>query len=314
MTASELRQVQLMDRLSDWRPVNPGEIADISEFLDDQELSDPHTQELWRGTLRVLRDQGLVNLAEVMAFEGTGVGLTGAGRVWVESLRARRADPVRRNRAIRDLIVRFLYAQPDHAAISLEPMCDDSAYFYEGQTLTIGELNRQGKYLMEAGLITAILAFGNPSPCLRPSLTSQGIECVEEFGGSVSQYRNRAHPGGSHTHNNLTIGGNVSGNVAMDAQGLTQMVRTDGMPINDLTALVQRILDTVDTLGLDRAQADRVRGQAAKLADELQEDDQDPGTVKKILNRILPVLAVAANTAEALGLGTAIKEAITALS
>ncbi|HEY2795074.1 MAG TPA: hypothetical protein VGJ28_22125, partial [Micromonosporaceae bacterium] len=270
---------------------NPGFLPNVVDLLgSDYDRAQEH---LWRSVLRELDRQGLIKLSETMGFEGTAAMITDSGRMEVEALRTRRADPVRRNLAARDAAVRYLYAQPEHAAHSIEPLRSGPLGLFEGDVLSSGEIDAALLYLKSKSMVAGVNV--DVGTVLRPRLTDRGIDCMEQFGGSVADYLRHGDGGsGSTTVNfNAPVTGS---NVAWNSRLVTQTATTTstGMAGDEIAALIGAIMQALPVLGLDETEATRLRGQLEVAEGELQSAEPDAGVVKSVLKRVLGKIGDAA--------------------
>jgi hypothetical protein len=299
---AEVRRIRLLDRLYGFEPANPGLMPSVTDVIDPDELGVDNEQ-LWRDILRALDREGLIKLAETMGFEGTSMVLTHAGRVEVEARRARRRDPARRNLAARDAVVRWLYARPGHEASGVEPMTADPGYLYEAEPFTITDLNAALTYLVNAGLVAGVAAFG--APVVRPRLTSKGVDCAEQFGGSVSDYVRRS--AGGDTQHHVNFNGAVSGNVSWSSEHVTQTATT-GLAATELLSVVRAIAEALPVLGLSTEQADQVRSDLSMIEGELATKQPDRNLIKTLMGRAAAALGTATTSALASMLRASVEE------
>jgi hypothetical protein len=302
MTETEILRIQFLDWLYDVGSERPSEQAKVVDFLGDDE-PDHQTETVWRGILRELDSDGLIRLAETMGFGGTSATLTGAGRGDVEARRKRRQNPARRNAAGRDAVVRWVYAHPK--APDLSPMVTDPDSFYEGQPFDLPDFDAALKYLLAKGLVTGqdVAEF----VLLHAELTDKGIDCAENFGGSVSDYLRRSEDGGGTT--NVNFHGPVSGAIALGNRDVTQTVTSTGIAADELVVLVRAIAEAVSVLGLSEEDASTIASDAQIIEGELVHEKPDAGVVRTFMGRILAKLGnAAASSALALVLTAYVKE------
>jgi hypothetical protein len=107
MTETEIRHAKFLDWLCEFQRENPGRRANITGFLGDEEL-DRETRDVWWGSLRQLRSEGLIHLDDSLTLTGASFMIAPAGRADVEARRVRRADRGRRRSAARDAVVKWL--------------------------------------------------------------------------------------------------------------------------------------------------------------------------------------------------------------
>jgi hypothetical protein len=302
MTETEILRIQFLDWLYDVGSERPGEQAAVLDFLGDEE-PDHQTETVWKGILRELDNDGLIRLAEAMGFRWS-VTLTGPGRGDVEARRKRRQDSARRNAAARDAVVRWLYDSPIPDP-DLSRMLTHPDSYYEGEPFDLADFDHALKYLLAKDLVTGrdvaefVLSYAE--------LTDKGIDCVENFGGSVSDYLRRGEDGGGTTHN-VNFHAPVSGPIAWGNRDVTQTMTSTGMAGDELAVLVRAITEAVSALGLSEEDASAIASNAQIIEGELVNEKPDAGVVRTFMGRILAKLGNAANSALALVLSAYAKE------
>jgi len=239
-----------------------------------------------------LHQDGLIRLAETFGFDGTSMIITHAGRVDVEARQARRRDPAQRNMAARDAVVRWLYARLGSETSDVQAMIADPRYLYEAWPFTAADLHTAVTYLVNTDLVRGIGTFGGR--VARPQLTTKGIDCAEQFGGSVSSYLRPSTSGG--TQNNVNFNGAVSGNVAWDAEQVTQTANT-GLDASQLQKVVRAIVEALPAIDLSSEQADQLRSDLSTIEGELVAEHPDRSVIKTIMARALTTLGTVANSA-----------------
>ncbi|TDW88795.1 hypothetical protein [Kribbella sp. VKM Ac-2566] len=293
MTETEIWRIQLLDWLFDFRPANPGHFAKIVDFLDEDERTDGRLHGLLRGILHRLRDEDLITLAEGMGFDGLDASITAAGMADVEARRERRHDPALRNSAARDATLRWINRHPR----SPDPrdMLVDRSTYYEGQPLEIADLTAALEYLLSKDLVTGVTKVAE-FVLLEPELTSKGIDCVEQYGGSVSVYLKRGGEGGG-TQHNVNFHGPVSGNVAWASETVTQTATTTGIAGDELAVLVHAIIEAIPSLGLPAEESAKLARELEVIDAELVTTSPDAGVVQTFMRRVLATVGGAANSA-----------------
>ncbi len=289
MTETEIRQAQFLDLLYDNDRSNPEQIPDVSDLLGQQ--YQPEDDAIWRGALRDLRNRGLIDFAET--YDGMGASITARGRADVEARRARRNDRATRNVAARNAVVRWLYAQPSHRAYDLRPMLTDPISLLEGAPLALEDLDAALLYLMGKGLVDAV-EYAESEVVLRPTLTDKGVDCVEHFGGSVSNYVRRDEGGRGNTTVNFHR--EVSGNVAWQNQGGVTQTTNVGVSADQLGELIGALKQALPVLGLNDADVQRLQGQLDVAEGEVESGQPDAGVVRSVLRRVLDKIGETGST------------------
>lgn len=264
---TELMRVRLLDWLYDFRPENPAELARVVDFLPVEDRADQHQHGIWRGVVRDLASDGLVMDGSGMGFEGISAAITTLGRQDVEARRARRDDRTQRNPAIRDAVIRWVNASAP--APSIEPML--ASYRFEGDLLTKAELDAALRYLKDKGLVTGITYADGA--LLQIVLTRSGVDCVEDFGGSVNDYLRQQAKGGTTVNFNAPVTGS---NLAWANRDVTQTAHTTtGVAGDELAALISAIKQALPVLGLDDADNEGLRIQLDIVDEELTAAEPD---------------------------------------
>src|SRR5262249_10938111 len=124
--------------------------------------------------------------------------------------------------------------------------------------------------------------------------TDAGIDCVDHYGGSVSDYLRRND--GAGTSNTLNIGSISGSNLAVGNRDVTQNVRA-GMSRRELGTLLQAILEAVPTLGLSTDDEADLRDSVRMAGSELAKPDPDKGWMKALLAKTGGILGKTAETA-----------------
>lgn len=291
VTKTELWRIRLLDWLYDFRPERPGNLARIVDFLSDDEKSEDHIYELLRGVLQNLSDRGLISLSPGMGLDGLSASITDAGRVDVEARRARRADPALRRAATRDALVQWIYRNPRG---DLDDMVTDLSTFYEGEPLERDHLEGELGYLLNKDLVTGVSA--DQFVLLQPEVTDKGVDCVEQYGGSVRDYLRRAE--GSATQHNVHFNAPVSGsNVAWDSTNVSQTATTIGPAGDELAMLVRAIAQAIPVLGLEEPESSALANDLQVIDAELVQPEPDRGAIRTLVVRSLGIVGRAGSTA-----------------
>jgi hypothetical protein len=282
VTDTEIKSIQFLDWLYDYRPDQSGGMAPVIEFVGEP---DEREQSVWRGIFRKLNDDGLITFSDAMGFDGYHAMIAGPGRAEIEARRARRSHAGLRRSAARDAVVRWLYARPGYEAADLKPMLSDTTCYFECFPFERSELDAALVYLADKGIATGIRL--SRALLTRPRLTDKGEDCVEQFGGSVRDYVRRGEMSG--TQHTVNFHGPVSGsNVAWDNQTVTQTATTtSGVVGEELAVLVRAIVEAIPAMGLSEEDANGVQRNAAIIEGELAADQPDQGVVKRVMGRML---------------------------
>jgi hypothetical protein len=291
VTESELRQIRLLDWLLDCEPEHPGAMPEFSKFIGNEEDLSATEQARWRDVMRGLRDQGLIDLAESLG-GNWGLEVTARGRQVAEARRARRADRASRRGAARDGVLAWLAEQPDHQAQEIEEFLTSPRAYYEGAPLDLADAEEALGYLHRRGLVTGIVAA--ETPLLGPELTDAGVDCIDHYGGSVSEYLRRND--GAGTSNTLNIGSISGSNLAVGNRDVAQNVQA-GVSGRELGDVLQAILEAIPALGLSTDDEADLRDSVRMAGNELAKTDPDKGWAKAVLVKTGGILGKTVETA-----------------
>lgn len=288
-------RIELLDWLYDLRPDQPGERASFGAFVEGRDL-DEHTQAVWRDNLRQLRDQGLITLADGTDLLSCSAALTADGRSDVTARRERRHNPALRSSAARDAVVQWLYGEKEPR--DLKRMHGNRAIHHEGSPFTTDELDVALTYLRNTGLVQGVRVA--ETVLLNPHLTARGIDCAEQFGGSVHEYLRSSGPAAATTDA-------VHVNAPTSAFGNRDVTHTatPGAPAEQLTVLLEAVRQAVPVLGLSGHDATTLTRNAATVAAELRAAEPDPVRLRTLTERIGTTLADHGGTALTAVLGAA---------
>jgi hypothetical protein len=283
VTGTDGRQRRLLDSLYRYDRDYPGKESWIMDLPGTWQ--NPGVEDLWRSTLRELDRRGLIKLFEAKSFENTKVMITDAGRADVESLGLRRLDPVQRNSAARDAVVRFLHVAPGHQGRDLRALLESRFGRFEGDMFNQSDIRQATAYLAQKGM--ADVDEMDEGPRWTPRLTDRGVDCAERFGGSVADYL--SHNEGKAGTTTVNFHGPVTGsNVAWSSREITQAATTStGLAGDELAALIGAIRQALPVLGLTEDESTRLRGQLEVAEGELESDEPDAGAVKSVLKRVV---------------------------
>ncbi|MEU7982864.1 hypothetical protein AB0B63_30580 [Micromonospora sp. NPDC049081] len=236
----------------------------------------------------------MIKLFEATSFENTRVMITDAGRVDVESHGLRRLDPVQRNSAARDAVVRFLHVAPGHQGRDFHSLLESRFGQFEGDLFTPDDIRRATAYLAQKRM--ADVDEIDEWHWWTPRLTDLGIDCAEHFGGSVADYL--SHNEGKVANMTVNFHGPVTGsNVAWSSREITQAVRAStGLAGDELAALIGAIKQALPVLGLTEDESTRLRGQLEVAEGELESEEPDAGAIKSVLKRVVTKIDDVATT------------------
>jgi len=214
--------------------------------------------------------------------------LTGYGREWVRQRKERRSNRVLRIAAARNGLLRWLWERKQdgaHMPIVEDVLKSDESLF-EGDRLTLPEIDRAAASLRSKGLISGVIVDQRLGP-VRAETTDSGDRCVEEYGGDVSEYERQQRPGGT-TYN---IGGDNKGIIAPHGQNI-QMAATfvEASKAAEIIKYVEQYRQAAPVLNLSADPSTEL----AQLTDELEQEASsstpDAGRLRSRLQRVGDIL------------------------
>ncbi len=231
--------------------------------------------------------RGLILKAEVMGgMQHMGVRLNDEGVADVRRRLARRKDKRLRGAACRDAVLDWLYMRSEGSEpSSVHEMTGDPRAFFEGDAFSESELESAAAYLWERGLVDGMGVNSRADP-LRPHLTTDGVDCVEQYDSSVVQWQRR---GDSQVHvqsgEQITthFHGSVSGQVGI-AGGNFQQTQHQGIDGEALSRLLNAVRDAVKEL--DTAEVPRILTYVDTIEAEAVSEQPDPTIVQGAFARI----------------------------
>jgi hypothetical protein len=290
MTETELLRLRVLDWLLDYEPERPGEMPEIEKLVGAEDDLSPAEQAKWRNILRALRDDGLIELSESLGFNW-GLWLTSRGRVDAEARRDRRQNPAARRAFARDALLAWLDGQPNHQAEDFGGFLASPGAYFEGFLLDTADVSLAAEYLYHRSLIAGVWT---PQTGLsEPMLSPAGIDCIDHYGGSVSDYVRRNE--GARTSNTLNIGSVSGSNLAVGNRDVAQNVETG----EDLATLLRAIGDAIPLLGLAPDSETDLKDAVRQARTELAKPSPDQGWARSLLKRTGDILGKV--TATALG-------------
>ena len=293
------RRLLLLERLYDFRGHSaPG----IHKLLHD--VLDENSEDLWRGTLRTMKHEGLIHLGEGFGSVGAySAWLTDDGRAVVERLRqqraaedharqARRTDPIQRRTAAANGLLRWLSEQ-DPSGLrwhKIDDVLGSAHVVFEDEPLPLDVISEAAENLRKRGLISGEGDLPErPGPFLL-QITADGQDCIDS-GDTVTDYLRQKNDRGPSVNFHAPVSGNVSWNSSHVTQTATT---TTGLAGDELRALVRAIVEAIPALGLNDEQTTAVNDHAAAVEGELMRPEPDQHVVKTFMRRLTDTLAGAA--------------------
>lgn len=293
----------------------------LLEFLHDSPKEvvstylSAHDLDIEAGMMLVdyLENRGLVRDHSTMG--GSDASINAEGAALVQKLRAERMRPARRLGTLRSRMLTWLDEYSEQSGPSdWSEFLAGPGMEYHGSDFTEKEVTREADYLQHHGLIKAFSAWGATSGMLRPTITTQGRDCLVDFEGNVSDYLNRSQRPNNTTSttNNITMTGST-GNITVASDNVVQNVNA-GLDTTKTLDFAGYVRQTLPVLGLDQDTREVLNAQAEELHQEADTAAPDRGKLRRLLDAILEGLRLAAPTvvqATAIGLGEEAVKAIT---
>jgi hypothetical protein len=296
---SQDRRVRYLELLYEFQDNNPGLAPSLTELLGYE--PDERQGPLWIGTMRALRDDGLINLFESGGLGGTSGVLTDDGRVAVESLRLRRNDRAERWKAALNAVLQWAYDQSTEGSPWLETghVAGTDYALFEGIHLPESLLYRAAGQLNSDHLVEVGRDGGEMGGPLMIQINRRGRDCIEA-GGDVTEFvRGTSKPQATNVWNINTM----SGNLAVDSTYITQSVTSNvGIDADQLKVLLQAMSEALPVLALADDQAAVVRRNVERAEEELQQSAPDPQIVRTLFQRALGGIGTATQSAVAFAL------------
>lgn len=194
-TPSQIRQVRLIEWIAGQSAGRPELYVDVKSFYDALPDQGSNSSESAHADLKLLEGQRLVAQASgIGGIEALAAMVTPDGCEYLEGLRARRSNRVRRRTACRDAMVAWLYSSDatNDAKLPLrDAMLKDPQYgTWLGQSFLPADLADASAWLLSQALVRGSTVAGDPGP-VRLHLTDAGIACAEGFDSDAGRYLDR---------------------------------------------------------------------------------------------------------------------------
>jgi hypothetical protein len=304
----EIRRIRFMDWLLACETDKPGDPATVGEFFGgDGYPPGERDQQIWRGLIRGLRDDGFIYLGESMDFWSGSAWLSDAGRKDVEERRARRADRAARDAACRTAVVKWLDRLPRRATgpADMTPFFSDEnkLKYYEGLPFELEEVDDALRYLKKRGLVGGVDVAENRGRPLQPHLEEDGMDCVSAFDGDVGRYLRRNEGRGVQNNVSTYFGGDVSGSpISIASAGNVTQTINSGAGAGDIVELLREIAAAAPSLGLSERDAAGLRNAAEEAEGELTSDERDDNWFVQTIRRTGQLLGKASGSVTAMAL------------
>lgn len=178
LSPTTLRQLSYLDRLYKHGPA--GTRMPVQPLLaGGSNVSAASGEEELRADLRELAAGGWISLAETNEIDTTDCALTPTGSQRLENIRTRRQDPMRRRRAARAALLRWLYDRKVagvHRPVISDFFTSPHGLYY-GHPFPERDVDDASMFLRSVGLLTG--TGSNGGGIARPSITAAGEAHVE---------------------------------------------------------------------------------------------------------------------------------------
>lgn len=229
------------------------------------------------------------------------------GMAAVQKIRADRMSPGRRRGELRVRMLTWL-ADQDHqggpADWSGFASGPDIAYYCND--FTEKDIHREADYLQEKGLIRSHKVWNAAPGTVRPTITTDGQDCLVDFGGNVSEYLSRGQRPNqtTNTTNNVAMTGST-GKITVASDNVVQNVNS-GLDTTKLLDFAGFVRQSIPVIGVDGEEQEALGTQSEELHREASSASPDKGRLRSLTDSILEGLRLAAPTvvqSTAIGLG-----------
>ncbi|GAA1252317.1 hypothetical protein [Streptomyces aureus] len=278
---------KLLDPLVEWVYEQAGEnpLADISilPFAHEREMTDPQAYEL----LRYCESKGLLDGSQSTLGDARA-RLTSYGLEAMEERLRRRSSPAARSAAARrGLLVWLWHRKHDGTDFPVtDDILESDDALFEGDRLTLTEIDRAAAYLDSKALIKGIKVSNREGP-VRAEITSEGMDCVEHYDGDISTYERRNSSG--NTTFNITEN---TGNIAANSRDFTMNATTnkDGIDPAAIVMLARALRQAAPALELPEDDALEFTQLATRLEAEATNGSPDAGRLQRWGGSIVAIL------------------------
>lgn len=266
-TASDIRQVRLIEWLAEHSAGHANVFVDVKEFYDGLTDQNENRFEIACADMKRLEDQRLIAQASGLGgIESMAAMLTPHGHEWLDRLRLRRLDKVQRRTACRDAMIGWLYSADatNDAVVPVRGLMLEAARYgiWLAEPFSASDLADASAWLLSNGLVAGVTIDQDPGP-IRLHLTSAGVACAEQFDSHADRYlvsRWAAPTGGPTVH----IGSN-SGPLQVAGDHARQ-VQTVGATADEIRQLIAGIAEVVRMLVPDALEAEAEEAAALSAA------------------------------------------------
>ncbi|UQU62517.1 hypothetical protein COUCH_26220 [Couchioplanes caeruleus] len=203
-------------------------------------------------------------------------------------------------RAARDGILRWLWEDRYRTSLrrgsgetwTIEWFYGSPLCLYDGVPFSSANLRDAVRYLIAKNLVE----YDDPRDAelsIVPRITDQGIDCVENYDGSVARYVDRKRGSSYETH----IHGSVSNSQLAWGDHNEQTIENKGFDAEGVSRLCQAIVEAIPLLNLASGDAEEVESLARLVDNQSRSDQPDQSWMKATLERIAVSLGKASETA-----------------
>jgi hypothetical protein len=239
--------------------------------------------------VQVLEAQGLVDVVRALGASDldASVRLTNHGVRDVTERKARRHDVAMRVRACREGLLKHAYeALQTGRALQLSEFASSLGGYFDGDPYSDEEIAKAATYLAEHDFVDQEASAFGIAEIVR--VRQRGIDCVENYGGSMRAYADHDAMSGMH----ITVSGDVSGQLAV-ASGDVNQIQRQGSDSDVLLVFAHALREIAEVVGLAPEQASDITAVASQIEAEANKDDPDQGWIKGLLSRAKALLGKA---------------------
>lgn len=291
---TDTEQGLLTLRFGEWLAETQGS-SGIPTAYDFQNTDPAIDDDTMRDIITHYQDNGwLDSQGSLGGLKHLSVRLNQSGLAEIRRRQKRRGDKRARSTAARDAVLDWLYSREGGSdPSSVDDMEGDPRASFEGDAFSTSELEAAAAYLKDRGLVEGSSAQQRADP-LRPKLTPDGVDCVEQYDGSTVEWlrRGQSQTSGIAQQFNTHFNAPVSGQVGIAGGSLTQ-TQNQGVDVESLTQLLDDVRDAVNQVEPDEAA--RVLAYLDTLEAEAITGEPDPAIVTGTLARLKQIASKAGN-------------------
>lgn len=251
---------------------------DVRESLD-------LTDDSMANAVDFLEGEGLITTIRPSTGQRTPMHgmITHRGVSWMEAQADIEHDPVIRVRAIRKALLVWLY-QEKHRGALISPVVEAVTGDPAARSPLPGELDRAAAQLAADGMIRGMTVDQFQGP-VRAEITSEGEDCVENYGADTGAYRARSTSGTV-----FHIGTN-SGNIAASSNNVTQQVIAPGaFDPSQLLAFADLVRELAPSLTPDASERQDLLTESQLLHDSAAAPEPDQRRLQRVAERLLSLV------------------------